>query len=100
MARAQVLGFQGPKLGTPERVLASVKHFEPPTARRTGRDYDSVYVPEVQLRNVHLPPFQAAIDAGSGTVMSAYMTLNDVPASAMPGCCATCCGRRWASRAS
>ena len=81
MARAQVLGFQGPKLGTPERVLASVKHFAAYGAADGGRDYDSVYVPEVQLRNVYLPPFQAAIDAGSGTVMSAYMTLNDVPAS-------------------
>lgn len=81
MARAQVRGFQGPKLGTPERVLTSVKHFAAYGAADGGRDYDSVYVPEVQLRNVYLPPFQAAVDAGAGTVMSAYMTLNDVPAS-------------------
>lgn len=88
MARAQVRGLQGPQLGTPERVLTSVKHFAAYGAADGGRDYDSVYVPEVQLRNVYLPPFQAAIDAGAGTVMSAYMTLNDVPAS----------GNRWLLR--
>lgn len=81
MARAQVRGLQGPALGTPERVLTSVKHFAAYGAADGGRDYDSVFVPEVQLRNVYFPPFQAAIDAGAGTVMSAYMTLNDVPAS-------------------
>ena len=88
MARAQVRGFQGPTLGTPERVLTSVKHFAAYGAADGGRDYDSVYVPEVQLRNVYLPPFKAAIDAGAGVVMSAYMTLNDVPAS----------GNRWLLR--
>ena len=88
MARAQVRGLQGPQLGTPERVLTSVKHFAAYGAADGGRDYDSVYVPEVQLRNVYLPPFQAAIHAGAGTVMSAYMTLNDVPAS----------GNRWLLR--
>jgi len=88
MARAQVRGLQGPVLGTPERVLTSVKHFAAYGAADGGRDYDSVYVPEVQLRNVYFPPFQAAIAAGAGAVMSAYMTLNDVPAS----------GNRWLLR--
>jgi beta-glucosidase len=81
MARAQVLGFQGPKLGTPHRVLGSVKHFAGYGAAEGGRDYDTSYLSEIQLRNVYLPPFKAAIDAGVGTVMSAYMALNDVPAS-------------------
>ena len=81
MARAQVLGFQGPKLGTPNRVLGSVKHFAGYGAADGGRDYDSSFIPEGTFRNVYLPPFQAAIDAGVGNVMSAYMALNDVPAS-------------------
>jgi beta-glucosidase len=81
MARAQVLGFQGPKLGTPNRVLGSVKHFAGYGASEGGRDYDSCYIPEVTLHNVYLRPFKAAIDAGVGTVMAAYMCLNDVPAS-------------------
>jgi beta-glucosidase len=85
MARAQVLGFQGPQLGGPDHVLASVKHFAGYGAADGGRDYDASYIPEELMWNVYLPPFKAAIDAGAGTVMSAYMDLNDVPAS----------GNRW-----
>ena len=81
MARAQVLGFQGPQLGTPNHVVGSVKHFAGYGAAEGGRDYDGCYIPEELFRNVYLRPFQAAIDAGVGTVMSAYMDLNDVPAS-------------------
>jgi beta-glucosidase len=82
MARAQTLGFQGPKLGTPEHVLGSVKHFAGYGAAEGGRDYDSCYIPEGTLRNIYLKPFQASIDAGVGAVMCAYMVINDVPASA------------------
>ena len=81
IARAQVLGFQGPRLGTPNRVVGSVKHFAGYGAADGGRDYDASYIPEELFRNVYLRPFKAAIDAGVGTVMSAYMDLNDVPAS-------------------
>ncbi|HEY0308086.1 MAG TPA: beta-glucosidase BglX [Acidobacteriaceae bacterium] len=81
IAVAKVLGLQGPRLGTPGRILACVKHFAGYGAPPGGRDYDSVYLPEVQLQNVYLPPFRAAIRAGAGSVMSAYMALNDVPAS-------------------
>jgi len=84
MARAQVLGFQGEELGSPDRVLACVKHFAGYGAADGGRDYDSSYIPEEELWNVYLPPFKAALDAGSGSVMSAYMDLNDVPASGNP----------------
>jgi beta-glucosidase len=82
MAAAQVRGFQGPSLGTPDRLLACAKHFAGYGAADGGRDYDSVYIPEGQLRNVYLPPFRAAAKAGVGTFMSAYMDLNDVPAGA------------------
>ena len=81
MARAQVLGFQGKRLGAPDSVLACVKHFAGYGAAEGGRDYDSSYIPEEQLWNVYLPPFRAALDAGVGSLMSAYMDLNDVPAS-------------------
>jgi beta-glucosidase len=80
MARAQVRGFQGETLG-PNSVLACVKHFAGYGAADGGRDYDSSYVPEVLMRNVYLVPFHAAADAGAGSFMSAYMDLNDVPAS-------------------
>jgi beta-glucosidase len=81
MARAEVRGFQGQQLGTPGRVLGSVKHFAGYGAAEGGRDYDGAYIPEELLRNIYLPPFKAAIDAGVGTVMSAYLDLNDIPAS-------------------
>ena len=84
MAAAQVRGFQGESLG-PESVLACVKHFAGYGAAEGGRDYDSSYIPEVLLRNVYLVPFHAAEEAGAGSFMSAYMDLNDVPAS----------GNRW-----
>jgi beta-glucosidase len=82
MAAAQVRGFQGPYLGSPERLLACAKHFAAYGAAEGGRDYDPVYVPEGRLRNVYFPPFQAALAAGVGSFMSAYMDLNDVPAGA------------------
>jgi beta-glucosidase len=84
MARAQVLGFQGKQPGAPDRVLACVKHFAGYGAADGGRDYDSSYIPEEELWNIYLPPFKAALDAGAGSVMSAYMDLNDVPASGNP----------------
>jgi beta-glucosidase len=80
MARAQVKGFQGDTLG-PDSVLACVKHFAGYGAADGGRDYDSSYVPGELMENVYLVPFHAAEQAGAGSFMSAYMDLNDVPAS-------------------
>ncbi|MGH9494474.1 MAG: beta-glucosidase BglX [Candidatus Sulfotelmatobacter sp.] len=81
MARAQVLGFQGTQIGAPDRVLACVKHYAGYGAADGGRDYDSSYIPEEQMWNTYLPPFKAAADAGAATFMSAYMDLNEVPAT-------------------
>lgn len=81
MARAQVRGFQGRYLGSPDHLLACVKHFAGYGAADGGRDYDATYIPDNLLRNIYLPPFQAAIKAGVGSVMSAYQDLNDVPAT-------------------
>jgi beta-glucosidase len=80
MAQAQVRGFQGAQLGL-DSVLVCVKHFAGYGAADGGRDYDSSYVPEELLQNVYLLPFHAAVQAGAGSFMSAYMDLNDVPAS-------------------
>ena len=85
MAAAQVRGFQGEFIGAPDHLLATAKHFVGYGAAEGGRDYDASYIPESQLRNVYMPPFRAAVDAGVGSVMSAYMDLNDVPAT----------GNRW-----
>jgi beta-glucosidase len=85
MAAAQVRGFQGPALGTAGRVLSGPKHFAGYGAALGGRDYDEVNLSDSELWNVYLPPFQAAVKAGAGNVMSAYMGLNGVPAT----------GNRW-----
>ncbi|HEY3311935.1 MAG TPA: beta-glucosidase BglX [Anaerolineales bacterium] len=81
MAAAQVRGFQGEFPGSPGHLVACAKHFAGYGASDGGRDYDPVYLSESQLRNIYFPPFQAALEAGVGTFMSAYMDLNDVPAS-------------------
>lgn len=81
VARAQVKGFQGAYAGEAGHVLTSVKHFAGYGAADGGRDYDSSYISEEQMWNVYLPPFQAAVEAGSETIMSAYMDLNGVPAT-------------------
>lgn len=82
MAEAQVRGFQGAAIGSPNHILACIKHYAGYGAAVGGRDYDSSDISEEQLWNVYLPPFEAAIRAGAGSVMPAYMDLNGVPAAA------------------
>jgi beta-glucosidase len=81
MAEAEVRGFQGDTLGGSDHILVSVKHFAGYGAADGGRDYDSSNISDEQLWNVYLPPFHAAVEAGAGSVMSAYMDLNGVPAT-------------------
>jgi beta-glucosidase len=85
MAAAQVRGFQGEYIGAPDHILACMKHFAGYGAAIGGRDYDEAYLPETLLQNVYLKPFHAAVKAGIGSAMSAYLDLNDVPAT----------GNRW-----
>jgi beta-glucosidase len=80
IARAQVYGFQG-RPGTAQTFMATLKHFAGYGAAEGGRDYDAAYIPDEEMHNVYLRPFQAGIDAGASSVMSAYMDLNDIPAS-------------------
>jgi beta-glucosidase len=81
MAIAYVRGYQGARLDDPESMLACVKHFVGYGASEAGRDYNSVDMSERMLRQVYLPPFHAAVEAGGGSVMSAFNTLNGVPAT-------------------
>jgi beta-glucosidase len=78
---AQVRGFQGERLGSPEGVIAGPKHFAGYGGALGGRDYDEVNLSDSELWNVYLPPFKAALEAGAGNVMTAYMTLNGIPAT-------------------
>lgn len=95
MAAAQVRGFQGDDLGDPERVVAGPKHFAGYGFAIGGRDYDESDVTEAQLRNIVLPPFKAAVDAGAGNIMSAYMPLNGVPATGNDWLLSTVLREEW-----
>jgi len=81
VAAAQVRGFQGDDPGSPGRVISGPKHFAGYGAALGGRDYDEVNLSDSELWNVYLPPFKAAVDAGAGNIMTAYMDLNGVPAT-------------------
>ena len=81
VAAAQVRGFQGDGPGAPDRVISGPKHFAGYGAALGGRDYDEVNLSDSELWNVYLPPFKAAVDAGAGNIMTAYMDLNGVPAT-------------------
>ena len=82
VAVAQVRGFQGADIGQRDRIIAGPKHFAGYGAALGGRDYDEVNLSDAQLWNTYFPPFRAAVEAGAGNVMTAYMDLNGVPASA------------------
>jgi len=84
IARAYIRGYQGDSLSAPGSVAASVKHFAAYGAAEAGREYNTTDMSEIQLRQVYLPPYHAAVEAGAATVMSAFNSLNGVPASANP----------------
>lgn len=82
IAVAMVKGYQGDDLSAPNTIMACVKHFAAYGAPQAGRDYNSVDMSERTLRDVYLPSYQAAIDAGAATVMTAFNDYDGVPASA------------------
>jgi beta-glucosidase len=82
MAAAKVRGYQGNDYSTPDKMAATVKHFGAYGAVQAGREYNTTDMSEQQLRNVYLPPYKAAVDAGAATVMSAFTSLNGVPDTA------------------
>lgn len=82
MATAYVRGYQGLRLDAPDSIAACAKHFVGYGAAEGGRDYNTTEISEHTLREIYLPPFKAAVDAGAATLMSAFNSLNGVPASA------------------
>lgn len=81
MAAAVIKGFQG-ELSAPDKLVACAKHYVGYGAAEGGRDYDAGEISEPTLRDVYLPPFRAAVEAGVGTFMSAFLDLNGIPATA------------------
>ena len=81
LAVAMVEGFQSDDLSAPGSIASCAKHFAGYGAVESGRDYATTNVPETKLRNVHLRPFKAAVDAGVTTLMTSFSDLNGIPAT-------------------
>ncbi len=81
-AAARVRGFQGEDPTAHDSLVATPKHFAAYGAVAAGMEYSSVDIAPQTLRDVHLPPFKAAFDAGALSVMSSFNDINGVPASA------------------
>jgi beta-glucosidase len=91
LAAARVRGFQ-------ESILATAKHFAAYGAAEAGRDYNTADVSQRTLREVYLPPFKAAVDAGVATLMSAFNDIGGVPASGNAWLTDTVLRREWGFR--
>jgi len=82
LGAAMVKGFQGNGNLTDEAsVAACAKHFIGYGASEGGRDYNSTNIPPLLLRNVYLPPFQSAMEAGAATIMTSFNDNDGIPAS-------------------
>lgn len=79
LAAARVRGFQGKQLGNGATLLATAKHFVAYGAAEGGRDYNIADISERTLREVYLPPFKAAVDAGAESVMASFNEVGGVP---------------------
>ncbi|MEO8564360.1 MAG: glycoside hydrolase family 3 N-terminal domain-containing protein [bacterium] len=82
LAAARVRGFQGDGLRSPTSLLATVKHFAAYGAAEAGRDYNVANIGERQMLEVYLPPFEAAVRAGAGSVMASFNEIDGTPAHA------------------
>jgi beta-glucosidase len=82
LAAARVHAAQGADYSAPDKVVTSVKHFAAYGQPEGGREYNATDVSEARLRNEFLPPFKAAIDAGSDTVMCSFNAISGVPGCA------------------
>lgn len=84
MAAAYVTGYQGSRLDAPDSIASCAKHYVGYGAAEGGRDYNSTEISEHTLRQFYLPPFHAAVEAGTASLMSAFNSLNGVPSTANP----------------
>ncbi len=94
-AAARVRGFQGGNLAQGDSLLATAKHFAAYGAAEGGLDYNTVDLSERQLREIYLPPFQAALGAGAGAVMTSFNDIAGVPSNANPWLLDTVLRREW-----
>lgn len=85
LAKAMVEGYQGTDLSAPNTVMACVKHFALYGAVEAGREYNTADMSHNTMFNYYFPPYKAAADAGAGSFMAAFNTVDGVPAT----------GNRW-----
>ena len=85
IAAAVVRGYQGKDLRNNETVMACVKHFALYGGAEAGREYNTVDMSRIKMMQYYLPPYKAAIDAGSGSIMSSFNEIDGIPAT----------GNRW-----
>jgi len=79
LAAARVKAIQGADYSARDKLVASPKHFAAYGQPESGRDYNTTDMSEQRLRNLYLPPFKAAIDAGADTAMCSFNAINGVP---------------------
>jgi beta-glucosidase len=84
MAATKVRAAQGTDYAAPDKVVTSVKHLAAYGAAEGGRDYNTTDVSERRLRDLFLPPFKAAVDAGADTAMCSFNSINGQPGCANP----------------
>lgn len=82
MAKAMVRGYQGNSLTNENSVMACVKHFALYGGAEAGREYNTVDMSRIRMFQDYLPPYKAAVDAGAGSFMSSFNTVDGVPSSA------------------
>ena len=95
LAAARIHGYQGSNYGAPDKMAATIKHFAAYGAPVAGREYNTVDMSMQQLFNDYLPTYKAGVDAGVATVMSAFNSLNGVPATADPETLQTILRDEW-----
>jgi len=82
IAKVMVEGYQGNDLSKDSTVMACVKHFALYGAAEAGREYNTVDMSKVKMYNEYLSPYKAAVDAGAGSIMTSFNTINGVPSTA------------------
>jgi len=81
VAKAMVQGYQGSSMKNADAVMACVKHFALYGGAEAGREYNTVDMSRIKMYQDYLPPYKAAVDAGAGSFMSSFNTVDGVPAT-------------------
>ena len=95
MGSAMIKGFQGDSLNDPTAIAACAKHFVGYGAVEGGRDYNKTSITERQLRNVYLPPFEAAVKQGAASFMTSFNANDGIPSSGNPFILKTVLREEW-----